>query len=277
MSVTSSLFMSQQLAVPVGEPCGRINISGHTLKNYQMINPEGYKIICQTGKYCDFLSYFPNTKTIVLEGNARSHLLFTEFPNQFIPDLAKELDVSPQSAFEKSVDFFGDKRVVVQPAGLQGKVYNLMRSLQNYTPVAYTFEAVSVLKTTGVTGLQVITAAPLTFVGATYLGGLVCGYFGSVAGNNALGTVFNTSSYLLTRPMRGVEITLNRLILQPLSNVTGFPLILNGTNEILAGKGINITDYAKISFAFERVSNLTSTYARRFKKAYDIIKGNDKK
>ena len=160
----------------------------------------------------------------------------------------------------------------MQPTGLQGKVYNVMRSIQNYAPVAYTFEAVSVAKTTGMTGLQVITAAPLTFVGATYLGGLVCSYFGTVAGNNTLGTIFNTSSYLLTRPMRGVEITLNGLILQPLSNVTGFPLILNGTSEILTGKGINITDYAKISIAFERVSNVTSKKAKRFKKIYDAVK-----
>lgn len=67
-------------------------------------------------------------------------------------------------------------------------------------------------------------------------------------------------------------MTLNGLILKPLSNVTGFPLILNGTSEIIAGKGINITDYVKISLAFERVSNVTSKNAKRFKKAYDAVK-----
>lgn len=271
MSLKSSLFIGQTFPVPVGEVGSRINISGYSLKNYKMFNPEGYTIICETGKYCDILNFFPNTNTLVLEGNSQSHLLFNDFPHRFIPDLAKELDVNPQSAFEKSVNFFGDKRVVVQPTGLQGKVYNVMRSIQNYTPVAYTFEAVSVAKTTGMSGIQVITAAPLTFVGSTYLGGLVCSYFGIVAGNNTLGTIFNVSSYLLTRPMRGVEITLNGLILQPLSNVTRFPLILNGTNEILVGKGINITDYAKIGIAFERVSNVTSKNAKRFKKVYDAM------
>ena len=117
-----------------------------------------------------------------------------------------------------------------------------------------------------------MTVAILKFVGATYLGGLVCSYFGTVAGNNTLGTIFNASSYVLTRPMRGVEITLNGLFLQPLSNFTGFPLILNGTNEILAGKGIKITDYAQISIAFERVSNVTSKNAKRFQKVYDAMK-----
>ena len=264
MSLEKSLLIAPELLVPVGDPTYQINIAGYKLKNYKLFNPNEYKIMCQTSKYCDGLSFFPNTNTIVLEANSK---LFTDFPKHFLPDLAKELDVSPQSAFEKSIDFFGDKRVVVQPTGLQGKVYNIMRHIQNYGPVTYTFEAVSVLKTTGMTGLQVITAAPLTFVGATYLGGLVCGYFGSVAGNNTLGLIFNTSSYILTRPMRGVEITLNGLILQPLSNITGVPLILNGTSEILAGKGINITDYAKISLAFERVSKK----AKRFTKVYNAM------
>ena len=97
------------------------------------------------------------------------------------------------------VDFFGDQRVVVQPTSLQGKVSNGMGSIQNYATVASAFEAVSVVKTIGMAGLEVLTVAPLTFVGPTYLGGLVSSYFGTVAGNNILGTVFNTSSYLLTR------------------------------------------------------------------------------
>lgn len=259
-------------SLKVENPTSHIKILGYSLNNYKIFNPEGYTILCETGKYCDILSFFPNTNTIVLELNKKSYPFFKDFPNQFIPELAKELDVSPQSAIDKSLDFFTNKRVVVQPTGVQGTVYNFMRHIQNYAPVAYTFEAVSVLKTTGITGVQIITSAPLTFVGATYLGGLVCGYFGSVAGNNTVGTIFNTSSYILTRPMRGVEITLNGLILQPLSNLTGFPLILNGTSEILAGKGINIKDYAKICLAFERVSNVTSKNTRRLKKVYDAIK-----
>lgn len=76
-----------------------------------------------------------------------------------------------------------------------------MRHFQNCIPVAYTYEAVSVLKTTNMTGVQIISRAPLTFVGATYLGGLVCGYFASIAGNKTLGAIFNTLNYILTRPM----------------------------------------------------------------------------
>lgn len=212
--------------------CGRINISGYALNSYQSINPEGYTILCETGKYCDMLHFFPQTNTIVLEGNTQSYLLFKDFPKRFIPDLAKELKVTLQSPFEKSINFFDNKNVVVQPSGFQATIYNLMRYMQNYVPVAYTFEAASVAKTTGLSGLKIIQGAPLTFVGATYLGGIVFSYFGAVAGNNPLGAVLNASSYILTRPMWCVETTLNNLALRPISNVIGLPLVLNGTNEL---------------------------------------------
>jgi len=48
----------------------------------------------------------------------------------------------------------------------------MMNSGQNLVPMKYASEAVSILKTTGITGLQVITQAPLTFVGVTYIGAI---------------------------------------------------------------------------------------------------------
>lgn len=87
---------------------------------------------------------------------------------------------------------------------------------------AYASEAVSILKTTGMTGVKIISAAPLTFVGVTYLGSTFFGYFSSVAGNNPAGSVLNFTSYVLSRPMRGVELVLNGLILRPLSKVVSY-------------------------------------------------------
>lgn len=55
--------------------------------------------------------------------------------------------------------------------------------------------------------------------------------------------------------MRSVEITLNGLFLRPFSNVIGMPLILNGTQEMLAGKGLPMQEYTKIGIVFERLNN----------------------
>jgi hypothetical protein len=152
---------------------------------------------------------------------------------------------------------------------MQGKFYNMMRYTQNSLPMVYTCEAVSILKTTNMTGIQLIAKAPLTFVGATYVGAVFFGYCGGIAGNNAVGSICNFTSFALSRPMRGVEVTLNGLILGPISNLVGLPLILNGTQELLDGKGIALQDYKKIGIAFERISN--SNVVKKVKDIYNIL------
>jgi hypothetical protein len=264
----NQLITTNKVSVPLGEQICKINISGYSLDNYKTFNPQGYTILCRLGELSDGLSYFPKTSRLVLDTSQQSRLIHNF--EQLVPNIAEDFGITQQAALEKSVDFFSNTQVTVQPTGIQGKFYKLMKSAQNYVPIAYTSEAVSILKTTGMTGLQVIGQAPLTFVGATYIGALFFGYCGSVAGNNAVGLVFNSTSFLLSRPMRGVEITLNGLILRPISNVIGLPLILNGTQEMLAGKGLSIQEYTKIGIAFERISN--STIVKKGKKIYKIIR-----
>ena len=265
---TNQLITTNKIKVPLGEQICKIDISGYSLNNYKTFNPEGYTILCRLGEASDGLSYFPKTSSLVLDTSQQSRLI-NNF-EQFVPNIAEDFGITQQAALEKSVDFFSNTQITVQPTGIQGKFYKLMKSAQNYVPMVYTSEAVSILKTTGITGLQVIGKAPLTFVGATYIGALFFGYCGSVAGNNAVGVVFNSTSFVLSRPMRGVEMTLNGLILRPISNVTGLPLILNGTQEMLAGKGLSIQEYTKIGIAFERISN--STIVKKARKIYKIIR-----
>jgi len=74
--------------------------------------------------------------------------------------------------------------------------------------------------------------------------------------------------------MRGVEITLNGLVLRPLSNLIGLPLILNGTQEILNGKGLSLQEYAKIGIAFERITN--SKIFKKGQKILAILRDKDK-
>ena len=71
--------------------------------------------------------------------------------------------------------------------------------------------------------------------------------------------------------MWAVEVTLNGLILKPISNKTGFPLLLNGTSEVLHGKGIKINDFAQISVAFEKVTKIVSKNVGRVKKIVDAV------
>ena len=250
----------------------RINVAGFSMDNFKTFNPEGYTILCRLGEVCKGLHYFPSTSKIILDNNGQS-LLYNNLETEFIPSVAQDLGITQQAAIKTSMDFFSDKTVVVQPIGLQGTFYNMMLYAQNSVPMAYTCEAVSVLKTTGMTGIQVVVKAPLTFVGATYIGAIFFGYCGSIAGNTTVGRICNVTSFGLSRPMRGVEITLNGLILRPISNLVGLPLILNGTQEMLAGKGISLQEYTKIGVAFERLSN--STVLKKTRKVYDILTSKD--
>ena len=266
----NNLIQTSRLNV-FGEPSCTINISGFSLDNYRTFNPEGYTILCQLGELSDGLKYFPNTSKIVLDSNQRS-LLFANF-QQFIPNLAQDMQVSQATALSKSVDFFADNKLVVQPVGIQGKVYRTLQSVQNYLPMASTSQAVTLLKTSGITGLNIITQAPLTFVGATYIGAMFFSYCGSVAGNNPVGVLLNSTSFLLSRPMRGVEVVLNGLFLTPISNTIGLPMVLNGTQEMLTGKGLSLQEYTKIGLAFERITNSKSV--QKIKKIYKVIRNKD--
>ena len=207
--------MVDELVVPGESSICKINISGFSINNFKTLDPTGYRILCNLSETCDALNYFPTTSKVVLDSNQQSQLLYN-FQNQFIPNISKELGISQEAGIKTSVDFFSDKQLVVQPGGLQGKVYNTMRTVQNYVPMIYTSEAVSVMKTTGITGIKIIGQASLTFVSATYIGALFFGYCDNIAGNNPVGSIFNFTSFVLSRPMRGVEITLNGLLLRPI-------------------------------------------------------------
>jgi len=107
-------------------PICKINISGFSLDNFKTFNSEGYTIICRLGETCDGLSYFHHTSKIILDSNQQSQL-FNNF-EQLIPNITKDLGISQEAVIEKSIDFFSEKVVVVQPTGIQGKVYNIMRN-----------------------------------------------------------------------------------------------------------------------------------------------------
>ena len=248
-------------------PC-LIDIAGFSLDNYKTFDPTGYTILCNLSKASDGLRYYPNAAKIVLNSNQQSQLVYSF--QKFIPNLAKDLQVSEQVAKETTADFFSNNQLVVQPTGLQGKIYKAMLGFQNAIPVMYTSEAVAVLKTTGLSGVGVITQAPLTFVGSTYVGAILFGYMGAVVGNNSVGRLLCITSFVLSRPMAGVEMTLNGLILRPISHIVGLPLILNGTQELIHGKGLSIQDYAAIGVAFDQISN--STLMKKIRKIYKVIR-----
>lgn len=267
----SNLFPSKvgQFPAELGVSCdvGFLDIAGYSLETFQNLQPTNYTILCRFSDCMGSLNYFPGSRNIVINCENTSRVL-GKLPH-FVPNVAKDLGINEAEASNAIQSFFYDKNLVVQPVGIQAKVYHVMRNLQTYAPLASMSQAVTTAKTIGLTGTKVITQAPLTFVGATYIGSIFFAYAGTVAGNNTVGLVCNTTSYVLSRPMRGVEMVLNGLILTPISNTVGLPLMLNGTSELTSGFGIKLTEYGKVAFAFERILN--STWVQKIKKVYQTV------
>lgn len=113
-----------------------------------------------------------------------------------VSNIAEDFGITQQVAFEKSVDFFSNIEVTVQPTGIQGKFYKIMRGAQNYVPMAYTSEAFAILKTTGMTGFQIISKSPLTFVGATYIGAIFFAYCGNFINVNLTASNFSNFEFI---------------------------------------------------------------------------------
>ena len=257
--------------MPSGLKVCKINIAGYSHDNFKTFDPTGYTVLCRLGETFDAVNYFPLTSKVVFNLGDQSQLSYNLL--NVCPNIAKDLAISEEAALKTATDFFKDKKLVVQPVGIQGKVYNFMRHAQNSIPMVYTSQAVAIMRTTGLTGVQVIIQAPLTFVGATYVGAQFFSYCGGIAGNNTVGLILNSTGYALSCPMKGVEIVLNGLLLRPLSHVVGVPFMLNGTKEIVSGVGIPVKEYSEIAFALERLMN--SRAVQKINKIWKVLREKD--
>ena len=132
--------------MPLGVEVCKINIARYSLDNFKTFDPTGYTVLCRLGETCDGLNYFPVTSKIVLNVGQQSQLGYNL--QNLLPNIAKDLAISEEAAIQTATDFFSDKKVVVQPVGIQGKVYNIMRSAQNYIPMIYTSQVLTTIKTT---------------------------------------------------------------------------------------------------------------------------------
>jgi hypothetical protein len=114
----------------------KINIVGYSLDNFKTFDLTGYTVLCRLGETCNALNYFPVISKIVINIGEQSYL--NSNLQNLLPNIAKDLAIPEEAALQITTDFFSDKKVVGQPIEIQVKVYNIMRSAQNYIPMIYT-------------------------------------------------------------------------------------------------------------------------------------------
>jgi hypothetical protein len=253
----------------------KVHIAGMLGDDFKKFDPLAYKIFCELGKNSQGLSYFPNSRVILLKSNSPINLVNNM--ETIVPNIALELDKNVVDTTKILTDFFENKAIRVEPIGWQGKVYKAGKYMQNWLPMAHAYKAVTIAQTLGMKGVGIISGAPFSFVSVTYLGSITLYYGSLVAGDNVVGKALDMSAWLFARPMWVVEFVLNGIILQPISKVTGFPMIINGTQEISRGIGIDFKDFTKIGIAASSLHEKVATSKRfaKLKKIWKIIKGVD--
>jgi hypothetical protein len=263
-----------ELPIPPNVKDCNINVAGFSFDELKSFDPTGYTIMCRIGEKCDGLSYFPKNSKVVLSVGEQSKPIynFQDFQTKIGSEIAKDLRIPQEVANKQLAVFFNDNDLVVMPGGLQGKAYGLMRYLQNYYPMMSTTRMVAAMKTTGISGWKALSGAPLSSIGAAYVGGQFMTFCGCILGNNTAGNLFTGAGYVLVIPMRLVEEVMNGLVLRPVSNLVGMPLLLNGTKEMVSGIGIPIKEYLKIAEGLERLTN-TKVYKKALK-VYKIIRND---
>lgn len=255
-----------------GQIC-KVDVSGYTIDQFKTFDPNGYTILCRLGESCDAINYFPGSAKIVINVGEQSHI--TSILEDFGPGLSKDLLISENAAIQKATDFFSDKSIIVQPVGVQGKVYNAMRKTQDISSIHQLSRALNSINLHGMRGVAIVQKAPMTFIGVTYVTAMAFAYFSAVAGDNAVGLTFYYTSYVLSRPMWGVELVANSLVLKPVSNLIGLPMVVNGTQTMLNGEGLPVREYAKIGAAYKRL--VESNWFKKARKIAQIIGSKEMK
>lgn len=244
-----------------------IKIVGFDSNTYAIYDTQNYNILCELQKGCRKVVFYPKANIISLEGIDSCSLV--ETMDNMVISHSKITGISSEEAEKEILNFFTNKRIVVNPTGFQGKIYNIGRNVQNFVPFIYTVNAISSAKSIGLSGIKVISGAPMTAIGASYVTAVGFQYGSIVCGDNIAGKALGSLSWLFSRPYWAVELVTNGVFLRPLSYSTGIPLVLNATEELVNGYGLNLTDAIKIS---ERASKIVdSGFFKRLANAYSVL------
>jgi hypothetical protein len=129
---------------------------------------------------------------------------------------------------------------------IPGKFYQIGRCAKIGIPVMFAHIVISAASMFGAINLTIITYHPMAIVAFTSCGAIFFNGLDAILGDNILESTSKTIGWTLNLPIKGVEVLLNRLVLFPITFVTGFPLLLNANAEQNSGPGISITTAKEI-------------------------------
>lgn len=215
---------------------------------YQNANPfdfSGYTICNELERQCFDVSYFKESKTFIVSSDSFSTLM--DNSDQFIKNVASELQIGPQAAETKIHQFFSDKMILVQQKGIQGALYRLGTFTQTAGSASLVSTTLVYAKAAGVTGFRIIQAQPVMVIALPTVGAMFFHGCGSLIGNNIVGRTCNTIGTVLNIPMMFTEMMYNSYISPLVIGITGVPMLLNYTKQAQRGPGLDIEEVRQLA------------------------------
>jgi hypothetical protein len=212
-----------------------------------------YQFCDQISKLCGSLNVISKTGAIVIDSNEFCQLITKS--DIIIQEVSANLLITRESPISRAENFFNTRNVVVQPDGIQGKMYKVGSYLQSAGSADLVANTIGLSKLAGVSGLQILKAQPIMVVAILMTGALFFYGCGTIVGNNLVGKVLITAGDALALPIKGVEIMWNSYANPVIQKVFGIPVTLNLTQTLKTGQ-YQATLLKKLFNTFRLTKNL---------------------
>lgn len=154
--------------------------------------------------------------------------------------------------------YLSQRRFLIRPTGF-AKAFNLIGNSATVCCGALDlFWSTASAQVSGLSGVRLLQSAPLMVIGIPSVFGLGCAACECVTRGTPFEPAFYVSSRVLVLlfPLKCIEIVLNNGILICPSKLLGIPLVVNLTDTVLAGFGLNDKLYASM---LAKASNQTKS------------------
>jgi hypothetical protein len=157
-----------------------------------------------------------------------------------------KLNLPKNEAADVVTEFFRDRNLLVQQTGIQGVIYKIGSYTQTGSISLLMYRTVSMAKLAGAQGYALITVQPALVVALPTIRAIFFHGCGALMGNNTVGRTCTTIGNFLNLPMDLTENLFNAYVSPVILKVTGIPTILNYTNQMNQGFGLNPDEVMKL-------------------------------
>lgn len=188
-------------------------------------------------EHCPSTVFNNSTNTICLNDIDFKRFILKD--NTILQDYSMKANVPKAESLVDFQEFARTHKILVTPTGL-AKVFNVgaNSALVGGSAVNLVWTT-SAAQISGLSGVGLIIASPITLIAAPALIGFSFSYLECLTRGTAISSFFHVGARICLAPMKLTEITLNSIVLSLPNKLLGTPLVINATDTILNGFGFS--------------------------------------